>query len=51
VQVFVLWFAEGMGEPVAGIDLFFFGDDLKIKSIASFNEGAPAMRKSFLKHA
>lgn len=40
-----------MGEPVAGIDLFFFGEDLKIKSVASFNEGAPKLRKALLKQA
>ena len=49
--MFVLWFAEGMGGSVAGIDLFFFGEDLKIRSVASFNEAAPAARQSFLKHA
>jgi hypothetical protein len=49
--VFALWFSENMPEQTAGIDLFFFGDDLKIRSIASFHEPDPPTRRATLKNA
>jgi hypothetical protein len=49
LQVFALWFFnDGHGE-VAGIDLFFFGDDLKIKSIAVFREVLAHEKARFLR--
>ena len=50
VQVFALWFSPVPDAgAIAGIDVFFFGDDLKIKSIASFHEPPPPARARFLK--
>lgn len=49
VQVFVLWFASGPKQPeVAGVDILFFRDDLKIGSIATFQEPFAADREAFL---
>ena len=49
MQVFAFWTAEGMEEPIAGIDVFFFGDDLKIASIASFHEPPRKAARAFMK--
>lgn len=49
VQVFALWYATGPDEPeVAGVDVFFFKDDLKIGSISTFREPFAAEREAFL---
>lgn len=50
VQVFALFFSAGFGPAeVAGIDLFSFGDDLKITSVASFREGTNLEQEQHLK--
>ena len=46
LQVFALWFIGG--GAMAGIDVFFFGDDLKIASVASFREANPAEKAAHL---
>lgn len=46
LQVFALWFRDGGAQ--AGIDLFFFGDDLKIASVACFREASAAEKAAHL---
>jgi hypothetical protein len=48
MQVFALWFFKNGNVEVAGIDLFFFGDDLKIKTVAAFREPVPPEKARFL---
>lgn len=51
MQVFALWFASGPHQPkIAGVHVFFFGDDLKIDSIAAFREAFEVERKTQLAH-
>eukprot|EP00892_Ulva_mutabilis_P002055 jgi/Ulvmu1/11850/UM081_0008.1 len=48
-MVFALWFASGPAQPeMAGVDIFCFGDDLKIKSISTFREPLAAQRDAAL---
>lgn len=48
-MVFALWYASGPQQPeVAGVDILFFREDLKIASIATFQEPFAAEREAYL---
>lgn len=50
VQVFALWFAKGLDDqPIAGVHIFFFTDELTIRSIASFREPTRSERRRCLR--
>lgn len=49
MQVFALWYATGPSqEEVAGVDIFCFGDDLKLSSVSTFQEPFVAQRAASL---